>query len=148
MKMADKVALIEDILNRAAEKIGDITEPALQRYYQRCPEARASFEAHARGNQAQLEGQMVENSLYVLMSILAAPGETEILLGGSVLHHHDTLRVPPKWYGDLIEATADVVADTIPPENTAEQEAWSQARAELQDIVNRSAKWVSPRVAA
>ncbi len=145
MSTEEKTALIEAILMRAAEQVGDVTAPAMEVYYRRCPEARASFEEHCLGERAQLEGQMIENSLHCLMHWFESPGEIEILLGGSVLHHNDTLHVPPDWYIDLIEATADVIAATIPAENAAELAAWNEVRSDLRGVINDCRKVLADR---
>ena len=110
MNTAEKSALIEEILMRAAEQVGDITAPAMDAYYRRYPEVKAAFEAHGLGKRTQLEGQMIENALHCLMHWFESPGEIEILLIGSVLHHNDTLHVSTDWYGDLIETTAEIIA--------------------------------------
>lgn len=135
MNTAEKTALIEAILIRAAEQIGDITAPAMEKYYRRRPEALAAFEAHGLGRRAHLEGMMIENSVHCLMHWVDSPGEIEILLGGSVLHHNDTLHVPPEWYSDLIEATAEVVTTTIPTEHTDELAVWNEVRNDLRDVI-------------
>jgi hypothetical protein len=135
METAERMALVEQTLVRAAEQVGDLTAPVMERYYHRCPEARASFDSHALGDRRKLEGQMVENAVYCLMYWFGSPGEVEIMLIGSVSHHNDTLHVPPEWYSALIEATADIVGDTIPAENVSELETWKTLRTELGDLV-------------
>ena len=103
-------------------------------FYHHYPEAEAVFETLSRGCRAQLEGQMIENSLYCLMRWFEAPGEIEIMLRDSVPHHHKTLQVPADWYLDLIEVAADVIADTIPAQNAVELEVWKNARCDLRTI--------------
>lgn len=136
MQNTEKAALVDNILMRAAEHIGDITAPAMAVYYRRHPEAQAAFEAHGLGSRAHLEGMMIENSVYCLMNWVNSPGEIEILLGGSVPHHNDTLQVPPDWYGALIEATAEVIAATIPAENNAELAVWNEVRRDLRGVID------------
>jgi hypothetical protein len=133
---AEKTARVDDILMRAAEQIGDVTGPSMQAYYRRCPAALAAFEKHSLGNLAQLEGQMIENTLHCMMHWFNSPGEIEILLLGSVPHHNDTLQVPADWYVDLIEATADVIAATIPADNTAELAVWNELRSDLCAVID------------
>lgn len=132
---AEQTALVEQILTRAAEQIGDVTAPALERFYLHLPDARAAFETHGRGNRQQLEGEMVERTLYCLMYWFDSPGEVELVLTGSAIHHHDTLQVTLDWYSGLIDATADVIAETIPPENDAERSTWRQLNSELREAV-------------
>jgi hypothetical protein len=142
MRVEEKKALLEASLERAAEQTGDITRPVMERYYLRFPEARVAFETLWPGNRSQLEGEMVERALYCLMYWFESPGEIEILLTGSVLHHNDTLRVPPEWYGGLIDATTDVIVGTIPPQNSAELEVWDELRRELRALVQHGSQFL------
>lgn len=143
MKITEKIELVEQMLTRAAEQLGDITAPAMENYYRRFPEARAAFDGHGYSDRTQLEGLMIENSLYCLMYWFELPGEIEILLTGSVPHHSDTLQVPPKWYGELIEATADVIAATIPAENARELAVWDELRTDLRDLIEQCSKLIA-----
>ncbi|MFC3067800.1 hypothetical protein [Phenylobacterium soli] len=122
---------METGLERAAESIGDITGPVMARFYAAHPAARAAFEHHGVGDPAALEAQMVENALMAAMTWLERPAEVRILFGGSVPHHQDTLAVPPGWYRGLMEATIDVIAGSIPPQNRAELELWDAIRRSL-----------------
>ncbi len=140
MNTAAKTELVDAILTRAAEQIGDITPAAMAAYYQRCPEAQSAFEAHGLGKRSHLEGMMIENSLHCLMHWVDSPGEIEVLLSGSVPHHKDTLHIPPEWYGDLLETTADVIDETIPGENSDEKQVWDQLRKELRDFIDGCCK--------
>lgn len=141
MNTAGKTILLESTLTRAAEQIGDITPVAMKIYYQRRPEALAAFEAHGLGKRSHLEGMMIENSLHCLMHWLQSPGEIEVLLSGSVPHHRDTLHIPPEWYSDFIETTADVIAQTIPAQNTAELVVWNEVRKELHGLIGECSKY-------
>lgn len=136
MNKAEKTVLIEEILMRAADQMGDVTPAAMEVYYRRHPEVKAVFESHDHGGRDQLEGMMIENALHCLMRWFEAPAEIEILLNGSVTHHSDTLHVSPDWYGDLIEATAEVIAATIPANNAAELAVWNELRKGLQGVID------------
>ena len=142
MNTAERVSLLEQSLHRAAEQIGDITGPVMTRYYQRHPEAMLAFDAHALGNRPALEGDMVERVLYCLMQWLESPGEIEMLLTGSVIHHNDTLQIPPTWFEELVKATADIIVETIPPENSAEIAVWKDLRQDLHKLIEKSSHQV------
>lgn len=135
MSRLGKSERVESVLSRAAEHLGDVTGPAMTRFYRRVPEALNSFETHGLGNRTQLEGLMIENALYCLMYWFERPGEVAILLEGSVLHHSDTLDVPPHWYAELLDAAAEVIADTIPDEDMSGFEVWQELRKELRGII-------------
>ncbi|MCK9563407.1 MAG: hypothetical protein M0R02_11900 [Bacteroidales bacterium] len=143
MSNDSKLTLVEGILMRAAEQLGDVTQPAMEHYYRRNPEVRAAFDHHCVGNRPQLEGEMIENALYCLMYWFESPGEIEILLGGSVPHHNDTLDVPPHWYSELIDSTAAVIAATIPAANTEELAVWEELRSDLRKLIDDCSKHIA-----
>jgi len=123
--------LFENSLHRAAELTGDITAPALERFFARFPEARLAFEAHSRGNSAKLQAQMVETALFCLMDWLEQPYEVVSLLTSSVPHHQGTLQVPLPWYEGLIAAVLDTIVATIPPDAEPEQAVCAELRRQL-----------------
>lgn len=137
MELAEKMALLDAGLVRVVEQLGDITAPAMERFYHRYPDARASFERLSNGDMAQLEGSMVETALYCLMYWFDRPSEIEILFNQSVPHHHDTLDVMSAWYSGLIDTVVDVIVATIPPENDAEKAIWDELRAGLNAAIAR-----------
>ena len=140
MKTSEKLAIVEGILTRVAEHSGDITEQVFELYYQRLPEARERFQHHSQGNIINLQGEMVAQALYCLMTWYESPGEIEILLMGSVPHHNHTLKIPPIFYRELINATATVVANNIPEENGEERAVWNEVTEELKELVESSAR--------
>jgi hypothetical protein len=139
----DRSSLLDTGLERAAEVLGDITAPVMTRFYATCPEARTAFEHHGPGNPEKLEAEMVQNALYWTMSWLDRESEIRVHLGGSVPHHEDTLYVRPTWYRGLVEAVADVIAETIPADRPDELEIWREIRSGLGRAVDQS-KSASP----
>ncbi|MFA5632615.1 MAG: hypothetical protein WC997_13985 [Porticoccaceae bacterium] len=141
MDTAEKMEIVEKILSRAADQLGDVTTPSMENYYRRFPDAGAAFENHSRhGDRAQLEGLMIENSLYCLMYWFESPSEIKIMLEDSVPHHDETLHVTPEWYKELIDATAEVIATTIPRENNQELAVWNELRNDLRTLIDSAAK--------
>lgn len=128
---AEKMALLDQSLTRAAEALGDITPVVMARYYARYPGAAASFEHHGMGRTAALEAEMIDNCLYCLMYFIERPTEIEILLQNSVPHHHFTLKVPIGWYQGLVDTAIDVLAETVPPDAADERQLWEDIRARL-----------------
>lgn len=135
MDTARKKELLEASLHRAAEALGDITPLVLARYYARFPEAETAFATLWPGNRAGLEGEMVERTLYCLMTWLDSPGEIEIMLMGSVPHHDATLKVPPQWFGGFLETTAQVIVETIPSDAADELTVWQELRDDLGQLI-------------
>jgi len=68
MDPAARQALLERGLERAAEALGDVTEPVMAAFYAGFPEAEASFERLSLDNRARLEGEIVAQALYCLMT--------------------------------------------------------------------------------
>lgn len=128
-------AQLDRALEIAAEAVGDIVPPAIALFYARFPDAQASFEHHGLGNAAKLEREMVDNALYCLMTWPVRKSEVQILIYGSIPHHHDTLGVPADWYGGLIGAVIDVVADALPAGADAERAALDSIRSGLDTAI-------------
>lgn len=131
IEISKQSALLERSLERAAESIGDITQPVIERFYKRYPQVRAIFEHWGLGRRAQLEADMVETALYCVMEWIERPSEVSILLGTSVPHHRDTLQVKPEWYGGLLGTVLEVIVETIPHDETAELAVMEEIRAGL-----------------
>lgn len=126
MDIDTKATLLETSLERAADRLGDITDPVMERYYAVHPGARESFREHGLGNTVKLEAEMVESVLYCLMSWLDRPEEVRILLDTTVPHHEETLHVDNNWFTGLIDAAVHVICETIPDTQQDEQELWKE----------------------
>jgi hypothetical protein len=142
MNVATQNDLLEAVLERAANRLGDITPLVIERFYQQFPDARETFRSLSAAYGAALEGEMVERTLYCLMSWLHSPGEVEIVLMDSVPHHAATLGVPPAMYAGLLDATAATIAETIPPHRSQEVELWRQVSDELREQIERSGMYI------
>lgn len=119
-----KTALLETSLERAADRLGDITNPVMDRYYILHPGARASFREHGLGNTVKLEAEMVESVLYCLMNWLDRPQEIRVMFGSTVPHHEETLHVNSDWFRGLVDAAVHVIVETIPEAAQDEREVW------------------------
>jgi len=135
MDSAHRHALLEQGLLRAAEQLGDVTQPVMEAFYLRFPDARAAFDRLALGRRANLEGEMVAQVLYCLATWFEQPGEVEMVLMGSVPHHAQTLEVRPEWYDGLIAAGCAVLGGQADGEERA---VWDELEAELRAVVRDS----------
>ena len=144
---ADKIALIEQGLMRAAEVIGDLNAPVMGEFYRRCPQALAAFEQHACGNRPRLEAEMMDNVLYCIMCWFERPEEIRILLFSSVPHHQETLKVDADWYAALLGAGVDIVAATVPPGVDDERAAWVEMRAGFVRAIDEARQVIMPAYA-
>lgn len=131
-----RIALAETSLERLAETRGDVTEPVLAAYYARYPDARASFEHHGLGQTAELEGRMVAESLYLLLRWVEDPAAARIDHGTAIVHHNDTLLVPPHWYLGLIDAALEVLLANIPEAAAGERALWLEVRGQFAAFVD------------
>ena len=126
-----RVALMEAALERAADVVGDLTDPAMIRLYDRYPLAREAFERLGLGDRHSLEGQMVETTLFSLMSWLTDETMIALMLADTLPHHCMTLGVSVEWFGALVEEVADLVIGCIPADRPAERTVWEAIRAEV-----------------
>ena len=136
MDAVRKRALLEPGLLRAAEALGDVTAPVMGAFYARYPEAKAAFERLALGNRARLEGEMVAQVLYCLMTWFEHPGEVTGVLMSSVPHHEQTLGVRPVWYEGLMACTCAILRVHA---TAVEHEAWRDVEARLCAVIRNAA---------
>ncbi|MFA5493955.1 MAG: hypothetical protein WC247_04185 [Porticoccaceae bacterium] len=107
-----KLAQLEEILERAAERLGDITAPVLALFYVRYPGARQAFVDHGCGYTERLEHGMVDSALYCLMTWFERPLEVEIVFADTV-PHHQLLDIPVAYFAGLQEAVVDVIGQAV-----------------------------------
>ena len=143
----DPVSLMEAALTRAAEQVGDITGPVIERLYARCPASRAHFAELGSDKIGRLEADMVENTLFALMEWLTDGATIAINLGDTVPHHMAVLGIGVDAFAALVEETAGVVIDTIPTDRPAERAVWQRIRDEILEVVASSAEWERERLA-
>ena len=141
MDKTEKLAVLEATLERAAEQLGDITPMVMDLFYQRFPEARASFKTLGLDEPEQLEATMVENALFFIMDWWRDDAMIAITLEHSVPHHKSTLAVPPAYYTGLITATADVIGSTIPAGAEGERTVLDEIHARLAQVIAESTEY-------
>lgn len=107
-----KLEQLEKILERAAERLGDVTADVLALYYARYPGARQAFIEHGCGYTERLEHGMVDSALYCLMTWFERPLEVEIVFVDTV-PHHQLLNIPLAYFSGLQEAVVDVIGQTV-----------------------------------
>lgn len=135
MDMDAKTTLLETSLERAADKLGDITDPVMNRYYAVHPGARESFREHGLGNTVKLEAEMVESVVYCLMTWLDRPEEIRIMFGSTVPHHEETLHVNSDWFSGLVDAAVHVINETIPDAQQNERALWDEIHKGISDLI-------------
>lgn len=131
----DRSALANRSLERLAAIGGDITEPVLEAYYREHPGARASFAHHGLGETAKLEGRMVAESLYLLLTWTENEAAARIDHGSAIVHHNDTMQIPPHWYLGMVDAVLEVLLATIPADAQDERAMWREVRGEFARFV-------------
>ncbi|QYJ06512.1 hypothetical protein [Qipengyuania flava] len=131
----DRSALAQQSLERLAEVGGDITQPVLEAYYREHPGARESFVHHGLGETAKLEGRMVAECLYLLLTWVEDPAAARIDHGSAIVHHNDTMHIPPHWYLGMVDAALEVLLATLPADAEAERELWLDVRGEFAEFV-------------
>lgn len=123
--VARTTQLVDAVLERAAETLGDITPHVMERYYGRFPEARERFAFHSPENPARLEREMVEQALYCLMRWHSDRGEIEVILDSTIPHHEVALGVASDLFTGMLDALCETIAETIPADAELERGAWT-----------------------
>lgn len=132
-------ALLDSSLERAADRLGDITPHVMSLLYSRFPEARERFETLYPGGRERLEQEMVEQALFCLMEWLNDRAVIEIILTTTIPHHAEVLAVAPKLFSGLVTAVCDTITATIPAHETAEHAVWAELHAAIQAQVEAGA---------
>ena len=130
MEKSTDAELIDRCLAFAADKIGDLHPPVLEKYHDRLPGAKAELARH--DDSGELEHSMVEQALYCLMTWFVRPMEVQIVLRETVPHHIQTLMVPLPYLEELINALIDVVSEAVPLTAEAERMTLNKLQKELQ----------------
>jgi hypothetical protein len=123
--------LLDRILQRAADRLGDLRPDVMARFYARFPEAPALFETESAGHREVLEGQMVEQTLYCLMTWVERPVEVRIVLQSTVPHHEAALHASDRLFTGFLDAVVETIAGTIPAEAGAERDLLAAIHAAL-----------------
>jgi hypothetical protein len=131
--------LLDTILQRAADQLGDLRPHVMTRFYDRFPQARTIFETESAGHREKLEGDMVEQTLYCLMTWVERPTEVRIVLQSTVPHHEAALHVPEALFGGFLDAVIDTIACTIPDESAGECDHLASIRADLRQATSDAA---------
>lgn len=135
MSLDRKKALLDVILERAAEQLGDITPHVMDAFYRRFPDAQARFADLASGERIKLEQQMVEQALYCLMVWLDSRAQIEIIFHTTIPHHAQTLSVRPELFSELIAAVHATIAATIPAQEAGETAVWNDLHAGMKVLI-------------
>lgn len=124
-------SLVDHILERAGDALGDITPRIMARYYAAMPKAKERFEFHHPFKREKLEGEMVEQALYCLMRWHSERSEIEIILGTTVPHHLHALDIPVDLFTGMMDAVCETIAETIPADQPTEQRCWQATHREM-----------------
>jgi hypothetical protein len=128
-------ALLEQILERAAEVLGDITPATLELYYARYPLARQAFVEHGCGYTQRLELEMVDSALYCLMIWFVRPLEVDIIYSDAV-PHHELLNIPAAFFAGLQEALVDVIDQTLASTDSESKTLLAQMKNQMISLIN------------
>lgn len=130
--------LIDSILERVGDTLGDITAQVMARYYAAMPQAIERFEFHQPVRREKLEGEMVEQALYCLMRWHSDRSEIEIILSTTVPHHLFALDIPLALFTGMMDAVCETVAVTIPESETDELRCWQDMQRDIRLLMEES----------
>ncbi len=131
--------LVDNILERASDLLGDITPHVMARYYAAMPQAMERFEFHHPYKREKLEGEMIEQALYCLMRWHSDRSEIEIILSTTVPHHMFALDIPLELFTGMLDAVFDTIAETIPADADPDRTLWRGLHEALRQQVEESA---------
>lgn len=137
MNNTEKLTILEEILYKAAEDLGDINPKVMEEFYVAYPEALALFIEHGGQRRERLENDMVESALYCLMAWFESPSEIEIMFSHTV-PHHEILNIPPEFFSGLLLATMSVIEKTLIDSDEVKLAVWSELKTKLLSLVNDS----------
>jgi hypothetical protein len=138
MNNNDKQTLLYTALEKAAEKLGDITPTVMEKYYQRYPEALPHFDRLGFGNLDRLERSMVDSALYCLMYWFERPDEIELVLQGAGTQHND-VKVPQALVVGLLDTTFDTIRSVIPDGDDATLRVCHELQSNLVELTEKYA---------
>lgn len=148
MENQQKQELLDSSLMRAAELLGDITPHVFERFYRVFPETLDRFEELSLHQRPELEGQMIEQSLYCLMQWFESPDTVRIIIVGTLPHHVETLEVSLDSFAGLMDAICDTIVDTIPVDLPDELAIWAELREAMHDLFRQGQKFLHTPVLA
>jgi hypothetical protein len=135
MANSDKLQVLESILERAADELGDITPLVMADFYSLHPGSRELFGHHGGQNVGRMEADMVESALYCLMTWFDRPAEIEIMFTHTI-PHHEMLNIPVEQFAGLLESTIRVLGATLATDDSSGACIWG----ELEDSLLKLAK--------
>jgi hypothetical protein len=125
------IPMLDRILSRAVDRLGDLRPAVMTRFYGKYPETRALFSEQSAGHPQRLEGEMVEQTLYCLMTWVERPAEVAIVFRSTVPHHEAALNVSPGLFLGFVDAVVHVLLTTSPPRHPEERALLESLRAAL-----------------
>lgn len=144
MDAATKQHLLDSSLTRAADLLGDITPHVFERFYPAHPVAFDRFEELSLHRRHELEGQMIEQSLYCLMQWFESPDSVRIIIVGTLPHHVETLDVPLTAFAGLMDTICTVIDSTIPADQPDERAIWVELREAMHGLFEEGQQFLNP----
>lgn len=126
--------LMEQILEYAAENIGDVIPITIEQYYQRHPEGEAAFRQHGFDRHINVAQDMVDSVLYCLMSWIERPREIKSIISDTVPHHR-SLKIPDELLESLLDVTSDILHSGLPSDAEQERRLLNKTVQELKDEI-------------
>jgi hypothetical protein len=140
MTPEQKLEILNQSLEKAAEELGDINRLVLSRYYEAYPEAEKAFNRLSfenRATRSRMENSMIDSVLYCFMTWFEHPKEVDLTLQGAALQHTET-KIPLTIVIGLLETTADVILSTIDRDDTDARSIWQELQTNLIEIIDQS----------
>lgn len=137
MNNSEKLQVLESILERAANELGDITPVVLADFYSLHPGSRELFGHHGGQNMSRMESDMVESALYCLMTWFDRPAEIEVMFTHTI-PHHEMLDIPVEQFAGLLQSTLRVLGKTLPDGDNRDTRIWGELESSLLELAQNS----------
>jgi len=126
--------LFEKILEKAAEKLGDIHPLILQRFFAEHPSASEVFSQHGGIHMASMQNTMIDWGLYCLMGWLDYKGEAMNALTDAVRQHEHS-EIEPQLTRGLMSSIFAVIGQSIDSSDISELRLWNRIESEILDFL-------------
>ena len=129
-EQAAEMQLLETILERAAEELGDVHPQIIRYFFSQCPEAEEVFTQHGGIHRIAMQNAMIDWGMYCLLCWLDNVGEAKNALTDAA-HRHKSSQIDSRFTRTLMESMFTVLGRGVSLEDVAEQRLWHRIESEI-----------------
>ena len=126
----DELQLLDAIVERAAEQLGDVHPQILAYFFAQHPEAKQVFTHHGGAHQTSMQHAMVDWGLYCLFCWLEHTPEAKNVLTDAA-RQHKSKHIDLEITHALMTSIFFIIGQSICDESSAERQLWNRLEAEI-----------------